>query len=255
MGRYSKSRYLKQYYMLSIFTQINLYTALFTLQAVLDNSDSTIVLIVIATILLASQLGEGKEHLVFHKEEMGSDKPTVDTLAGLSTAVSAPKVVELVTDPEEILKQRKRISWHGKMIFFPGIVAIFSTLIFLLGLFTVLFAYGITKADDGREICASGPMAVWASMSLSGWFFALWHIVSYVPVLLTLTMLSFTHFRSYNDVRTPSVLVILGMTWGLRQHLVHTTADDDHAGRTGQLKSSTSEKKQGHRIYRPRGRR
>ena len=222
-SRYSKPRYLKQYYMLSIFTQINLYTALFTLQAVLDNSDSTIVLIVIATILLASQLGEGKEHLVFHKEIM-NEKATVDALAN---ALSAPKVAELVTNPEEILEHRKRIRWHGKMIFFPGIVAIFSTLIFLLGLFTVLFAYGITKADDGREICASGPMAVWASMSLSGWVFALWHILSYVPVLLTLTMLSFTHFRSYNDVRTQSVLVTLCMFCGPLKRSVRTAAADD----------------------------
>ena len=186
--------------MMSMFAQINLYAALFSLQAVLENSSSTIVLIVIAGILLASQIGEGKEHFVFHAD-LANEKPTEDPMAGLAGSVAAAKVAHLETDPEVILQQRRWIRWHGKMIFFPGIVAIFSTLIFLLGLFTVLFAYGVTTTDEGREICASGPMAVWASMSASGWAFALWHIGSFTPVLLALTMLSFTHFRSYNDVR------------------------------------------------------
>jgi hypothetical protein len=211
-NRYSKPRYLKAYYMISIFAQFNLYAALFSLQAVLENSSSTIVLIVIAGILLTGQIGEGKEHFVFHSE-MASEKSKEDPMGELVGSVSAGKVVQLETDPEVILKQRRRMRWHGKMIFFPGVVAIFSTLIFLLGLFTVLFAYGVTTTDEGREICASGPMAVWATMSASGWAFALWHVGSFTPVLLALTMLSFTHFRSFNDVRMqPRLLVMDGLS-------------------------------------------
>lgn len=187
------------YYMISVLAQINLYAALFSLQAVLGNSSSTIVLIVIAGILLASQMSEGKEHFVFHND-LAATRAKQSPRAGLASSV-APEVVQLETDPEVIMNQRRRLRWHGKMIFFPGIVAIFSTLIFLLGLFTVLFAYGVTSTEDGREICASGPMAVWVTMSGSGWAFALWHIGSFAPVLLALVMLSFTHFRSYNDVR------------------------------------------------------
>jgi hypothetical protein len=199
--RYSKPRYLKKYYVISVLAQINLYAALFSLQGVLGNSSSTIVLIVIAGILLASQIGEGKQHFEY-AAEIAAEKE--QSPAGPSVA-GAARAALLVTDPEVIMKQRKRLAWHGKMIFFPGIVAIFSTLIFLLGLFTVLFAYGVTISDEGQEICASGPMAVWAEMSAEGWVFALWHIGSFAPVLLALTMLSFTHFRSYNDVRTTDV--------------------------------------------------
>lgn len=190
--RYSKSRYLKVYFQVSIIAQINLYAALFSVQGALANSWSTIILIVIAGILLASQVGQAKEHYEHHLvlAELKDQAPQTD----------AAKLQEAPMDRDAEMKWIKRLGWHAKMIFFPGIVAIFSTLIFLLGLFTVLFAYGVKHADDGQEICASGPMAVWASMEAAGWAFALWHIFSFGPVLLALAMLSYSHFRSYNDM-------------------------------------------------------
>jgi hypothetical protein len=159
-------------------------------QGALANSWSTIILIVIAGILLASQVGEARTHYN-HARELEDEKNLTDV---------QKQNAAVAMDTETEIKWRKRLQWHGKMIFFPGIVAIFSTLIFLLGLFTVLFAYGVKYSDDGQEICASGPMAVWQSMGTAGWAFALWHMISFGPVLMALTMLSYTHFRSYNDM-------------------------------------------------------
>ena len=139
-------------------TQGMLYLALFTLQGALENTGSIVVLILIAGILLAAQIGQAKEHFSYAsqiKKETTSEGGK--QLKGMLQADGVQLDAEALADRRA--KTKKRLSWHSKMIFFPGVVAIFSTIIFLLGMFTVFFAYGRITAEDGSEICASGPVA------------------------------------------------------------------------------------------------
>ena len=186
-NRLSKPRYLKIYFIVSILSQLTLFVALFALQSELGKMDSTIVLVLIAGLLLAAQAAQANAHFnyaVLAKAIEDEEK---------NPAATAEAAANLINRRNRVLK------WHGNMIFIPGMVAVFSTIIFLIGIFTVLFHYGITKLEDGTEICASGPMSVWKAMPGEGWFFALWHIATYIPVLGVMGMLSYTHFRAYND--------------------------------------------------------
>ena len=199
LNKYSKPRYLKKYFIISMASQIALFVALFTLQGVLGKMNSTIALVLIAGLLLAAQASQAPSH-------MNYDLLMESILAEEKAAGGTPEAIaSLINKRERLLK------WHGTMIFIPGLVAVFSTLIFLIGVFTVLFQYGVTctdgtgveiacdnKPEDGHEICASGPMAVWNAMPTAGWAFAIWHISTYGPVLFTLGLLSYTHFRAYN---------------------------------------------------------
>jgi hypothetical protein len=188
-NKYSKPRYLKLYFMATLTAQLALFVALFSLQGLLGNMNSSVILILVAGLLISAQASQARNHMSY-----------TDTVEKLAKAEKDRQV----TDDEPLRLKRKELkSWHGRMIFLPGLVAVFCTLIFLIGIFTVLFHYGTsttnTEAGEEVEVCASGPMSVWKTMSSAGWVFALWHVASYAPVLVALLLLSGTHFRAYND--------------------------------------------------------
>eukprot|EP01052_Picozoa_sp_SAG31_P051316 SAG31_NODE_12129_length_965_cov_1.496536_2_plen_165_part_01 len=120
-------------------------------------------------------------------------------------------------DSEDVFKLRARLLWHGKMIICkykefelscfrwsvnvmlrsdPCIVSVFCTLIYFIGIFTVLFHY----ATKTNSYCASGPVEMIESLQGHGLLFIGWFTAAYVPILAIFFTLSMTHFRAHTDV-------------------------------------------------------
>lgn len=78
----------------------------------------------------------------------------------------------------------------------PCIVSVFCTLIYFIGIFTVLFHY----ATKTNSYCASGPVEMIESLQGHGLLFIGWFTAAYVPILAIFFTLSMTHFRAHTDV-------------------------------------------------------
>ena len=86
-------------------------------------------------------------------------------------------------------------SWHGKMCFLPVIVMIICTLMASFGLASALFHYA-TKVDP----CALGIVEGVANLDLFGTVVTLGIGISLGLVYLLSTLLSFTHFKIYQEM-------------------------------------------------------
>lgn len=123
-NRFSKPRYLRNYFMGAMAAQLLLYIALFISQATMGNGEQTVGLIVVATMLLAGQAAQGTLKMIAATSWLlcstedrvrGAGKKHFSQKATSSVDIdyTTKSLVEMM---ETSTKLDDRLKWHSKMI-------------------------------------------------------------------------------------------------------------------------------------------
>ena len=180
---------LRYYFIIAFAAQGGLTVAFFLVQTIVQDSMAFFVFLLLYGLMVGLQLGQGKLHLSLKKAEGKDLDEDMDNPMTERGSVSNPVTKQVELDNK--LKLQKRGKWHAKMIAYPVISMLSSSLLFIIGDGQLL----MYRMNESRQ-CDKGMLqAFWSLEALEFMIFVLC-LGAYGAVMLTQIMLSVTHYRA-----------------------------------------------------------